>query len=98
MAYKTYNDVAVYPPHGQFLLHHAAYNEAMRVVAGEQGVDLVDNEALFAGRTEYFIDFVHYSEAGLLKLADDYAGLIAGKHLPLAANPATSQRPPPTVP
>ncbi len=82
MGYKPYNDVALYPPHGQHLDIHERYNEAIRDVAEERGVGLVDNARDFAGETRYFIDHVHNSDEGLLKLAELYARFIHLAYLP----------------
>jgi lysophospholipase L1-like esterase len=81
MASKPYNDIVVYPPHNEFLRHHAAYNRVLREVSEEMMVDLVDHEKIFGGNTAYFIDHVHYTELGLRKLADDYAAVIVDKYL-----------------
>lgn len=79
MRYKSYNDVAAYPLHAEFLLHHAAYNTTIKEVAEERNVYFLDNAALFTGRTELFSDFVHYTNAGIEELAQNYAQFI--KHL-----------------
>lgn len=73
MAYKPYNDIIVYPPHDEFVEHHAAFNNVLREVSMEEEVDLVDNERKFDGKTGYFSDFVHYSELGVRELANNYA-------------------------
>jgi GDSL-like Lipase/Acylhydrolase family len=84
MAHKPYNDVVVYPPHNEFLKHHAAYNRVLREVSKEMDVDLVDNERIFGGNPVYFKDFVHYTEMGLRKLSENYATAIVGKYLQVA--------------
>lgn len=90
MAHKPYNDVVVYPPHNEFLKHHAAYNRVLREVSEEMDVDLVDNETIFGGNVVYFTDFVHYTEMGLRKLADNYATVIVGKYLQVAEQDAAT--------
>ncbi len=95
MAYKSYNDVIVYPPHNEFLKHHAAYNQVIREVSLEMNIDLVDNERLFGGNAVYFTDFVHYTELGLRKLADNFATTITGKYLQVTEqDPATDMNSP----
>jgi len=84
IAYKPYNDIVLYPPHNQFLKHHADYNRIIREVAHEMKVDLVDNESIFGGNRIYFIDYVHYTKAGIQKLADNYTAAIIGKHITAA--------------
>lgn len=81
MRYKKYNDVAVYPLHEEFLLHHAMYNATIKEVANEKGVFFVDNAAVFAGEPSLFSDFVHYTRAGIETLAKNYTAFIARHNL-----------------
>lgn len=81
MRYKTYNAVAVYPLHEEFLLHHAAFNAIIKEAADETGAFFLDNAALFAGRQELFSDFVHYTRGGIEELAQNYAAFIQRHHL-----------------
>ena len=76
MAHKSYNDVVLYPHHNEFAQHHAAFNRVIREVATEMGTDVVDHDMIFGGQERYFIDFVHYTEEGIRKLAEHYAEVI----------------------
>ncbi len=86
MAYQLYNDIVIYPLHDEFVQHHAYYNSIIREVADKMGAGLVDNEHIFGGNREYFIDFVHYTEKGIRKLAVNYADAIIGKYLPITGS------------
>lgn len=81
MRYKKYNDIAIYPLHGEFILHHAVFNAIIKKVAAETGVALVDNDTVFGGDPSFFIDFVHYNNVGVHKIAEDYFTLIVNKNL-----------------
>ena len=81
MQYKDYNDVAVYPLQEEFVKHHQAFNESIRKVAEETGSDFVENDGALGGKEEYFIDLVHYTPAGVKKLAENYAEYIIGHSL-----------------
>jgi hypothetical protein len=84
MVEKTYHDTVVFPPHEEFVRHHDDYNQSIRNVSREANVGLVDNARVMSGRTEYFVDFVHYSEIGCRTLARSYADAIAETYLPTA--------------
>ncbi|MSR76135.1 MAG: hypothetical protein EXS68_00910 [Candidatus Ryanbacteria bacterium] len=81
MRYKTYNDIAIYPLHEEFLAHHHRFNDIIREVARVEGVPLADNDILFGGSQQYFTDLVHYTRAGIEKLADTYDALIGSQKL-----------------
>lgn len=70
---KPYNAVVTYPEHEEFVLHHQAFNQIIRDVAQSTGSTLVDNELIFGGNSILFSDFLHYSEAGVERLARNYA-------------------------
>ena len=40
------------------------------------GLDVVENDMRFGGQERYFIDFIHYTEEGIRKLAENYAEVI----------------------
>ncbi len=80
-AHKPYNDIVVYPLHAEFVAHHHFYNGIIRQVASERGAGLVDNAAVMNGRTEYFIDSVHYSKAGMKRLTQSFADTLIAKGL-----------------
>lgn len=90
MIHKPFNDVVVYPPHDDFLEHHAAYNRVLRQTSKKMGLVLVDNEKLFGGNEAYFIDFVHYTEMGLRELAGNYAAAIVGNYVQIAEQDAAT--------
>ena len=72
MAHKPYNAFVVYPRHDEFVKHHAAFNRVIREVGGEMGLDVVDNDTIFGGQERYFRDYVHHTEEGIRKLAENY--------------------------
>jgi hypothetical protein len=73
MEYKPYNSVIQYPLHEEFIEHHRAFNKAIQKVALENDALFIDNNAILAGKDEYFIDFVHYTPKGIERLAENYA-------------------------
>ena len=73
MGYKPYNDIVVYPEHPVLVLHHRAYNDAMRHLAGEVDAGFVDNAALMDDHDAWFTDHVHYTPEGIRVLAENYA-------------------------
>ncbi|MDQ5980320.1 MAG: hydrolase family protein, partial [Verrucomicrobiota bacterium] len=81
MAYKPYNNIVQYPMHEEFIKHHLAYNRTIEKVARETGVWFLDNNADFGGDRKYFIDMVHYSSAGIDRLAENYANCILGQKI-----------------
>ncbi len=79
--WKSYNDVVVYPEHSEYVAHHAAFNQLLRTVAEKKDVHLVDNATSFAGESKYFIDNVHYTEAGVAQLAENFTQYITSAGL-----------------
>jgi hypothetical protein len=75
-ANKPYNRVAVYPKHAELVRHHGAFNGIIAEVAAERGALLVDNHRDFAGDPALFSDFLHYTRAGVERLAGNYAEAI----------------------
>lgn len=78
---KSYNDLVWYPEHDLFLRHHQAFNEIIEQVASETGALFVDNHKILAGRSEFFEDFIHYSETGVARIAQNYADAMLGAGL-----------------
>ncbi len=76
MVHKEYNDRVAYPPQAEFVAHHRRYNDVLRKVAAETSAELVDNDRIFGGDPSLFRDFVHYSDAGLAKLVENYAAVV----------------------
>lgn len=87
---KPYNDLVVYPLHTEFVRHHHAYNRVIAEVAAANGVGFLDNDGRLGGDRRYFRDNVHYTPAGLQRLASGYADYILGQH----AGAAPAQPPP----
>jgi hypothetical protein len=79
--YNAYNSVIVYPLHAEFVEHHHAFNRSIQQVAQDTGVFFVDNDLVFDGRREYFIDFVHYTDDGVRLLAGNYTDFILKHHI-----------------
>ena len=85
MGAKPYNDRVVYPLQKEFVAHHQAYNRIMSQVAAKEGAVLVDNDKIFDGSRKYFVDLVHYTKAGVERLARDYYDcIVSGDMVPPA--------------
>lgn len=69
---KSYNDVVIWPSYETLITHHKRLNNIVRRTAVNNGVILVDNESSFNGEDKYFIDIVHMSKEGVIKLANNY--------------------------
>jgi hypothetical protein len=94
LANKPYNRELVYPTHAQFLRHHAGFNAIIAAVARRHGALFVDNARAFGDERALFSDFLHYSHAGVERLADNYArAILAGGLLEQAAPAALSSLP-----
>jgi hypothetical protein len=78
---RPYNKNIFLPLVEEEISHHASYNRAIEEVAKETGVWFVDSAQVMNGVEEYFIDSVHYKEAGLRKLAQNYSDFIIGSNL-----------------
>ena len=76
MRHKKYNDIVVYPLHDEFVIHHNTFNKIIQEVAKETNVFFIDNDNVLASNEELFIDFVHYTPAGVQVLAQNYADYI----------------------
>ena len=76
MRHKKYNDIVVYPLHDEFVIHHNTFNKIIQEVAKETNVLFIDNDNVLASNEELFIDFVHYTPAGVQVLAQNYADYI----------------------
>ncbi|OGZ47381.1 MAG: hypothetical protein A3J54_02235 [Candidatus Ryanbacteria bacterium RIFCSPHIGHO2_02_FULL_45_13b] len=69
---RSYTNVVVFPPFEEHRLHHHRFNEILKEVAAKEGAYILDNEAVFGGDPALFIDTVHYTKAGIEKLAEQY--------------------------
>jgi len=85
---KPYNDSVVYPLHSEFVQHHRAFNRIIAEVAAANGVGFLDNDRLLGADRRYFRDNVHYTPAGLQRLAANYADYILGQRAGAAPAPA----------
>ena len=81
MSFKPYNDVVVYPEHHEFVEQHRLFNQIILEVADEFGAWSIDNDKALAGDRSYFSDFVHYSDAGLERLAQSYVEFLMTNNL-----------------
>lgn len=97
MANKPYNRETIYPTHEEFLGHHRAFNAILERVAKATGSLFVDNDRAFAGDPALFSDFLHYTEAGVRRLAENYAAAILDADL-LPRSSQLSSREPTTSP
>jgi lysophospholipase L1-like esterase len=83
LKYKDSNAFMIEPDFEIFFKHHDFFNGLIRRVAHDTGVVFVDNQTELGGKPEYFADGVHYTLAGVERVAEDYmeaivaAGLIA---------------------
>ena len=57
------------------------YNKLIKEVADSTNSYFVDNDALFAEDSIYFIDAVHYTKLGVEKIAKNYTDYIISKHI-----------------
>jgi hypothetical protein len=78
---RSYLDVVQFPFQGEFIKHFDAYNDSIEKISVEQDVFFVDNDLIFGGEKEYFIDTVHYTSDGLNLLANSYADYICNNIL-----------------
>ena len=76
MRHKKYNDIVVYPLHDEFIIHHNTFNEIIKEIANETNVHFIDNDSVLANNEDLFIDFVHYTPAGVQVLAQNYVDYI----------------------
>lgn len=73
MGVKSHNDEVAYP---LFIRHHAHFNIIIKSTAARLDIGYVDNAEDFTGNPDYFLDFVHYSRAGVELLARNYENVI----------------------
>ena len=78
----SYKAAVRFPEHEEFVAHHAAYNRSLERLAAELGVLLVNSAAALDGREEYFADSVHYTRAGVERLAESYADALLAAEIP----------------
>jgi len=74
---KPYNNKVVYPLHEEFVQHHHAFNEVIKKVSLEAKTLFAENDLALGGKMEFFHDFVHYTVAGVKKLAQNYADVLS---------------------
>ena len=78
----NYKAAVRFPEHEEFVAHHAAYNRSLERLAEQLGAVFVDNDAALAGREEYFTDSVHYTRAGIERLAKSYTDALLAAGIP----------------
>ena len=81
MRHKKYNDIVEYPLHDEFIIHHNTFNKIIKEVAKETNVHFIDNDSVLANNEDLFIDFVHYTPAGVQVLAQNYADYILNHNI-----------------
>jgi len=79
MAGKPYNNIVVYPLHQEFIAHHRAYNTVIENVSKKTGTWFLNNNPIMDDRDELFIDYLHYSVAGVQTLAENYSDFLTEK-------------------
>lgn len=72
MKNKSYNSTITYPLHSEFINHHKLFNSILINTAIKNEVMYIDNDSIFKNNKKYFIDFVHYTPAGVQKIANNY--------------------------
>ena len=77
--HKPFNNVVVYPLHQEFVAHHKAFNAVIESVSNESNIWFLDNSPNMDDRDELFIDFVHFTLAGVQTLAVSYADFLVDK-------------------
>lgn len=76
---KSYNDDMHYPLHDEFVSHHRRFNEIIETTAERLDIGYVDNDEIFGGNPDYFLDLVHYTKAGVERLAQNYEDVILSR-------------------
>jgi len=77
-AYKpaSYKHAIVFPLHEELLAQHQSFNRSLEKVAGETDAWFLDNAQRVGEDEVYFADMVHYTKAGLMRLAQSYADFL----------------------
>ena len=78
----SYKAAVRFPEHEELVAHHAAYNRSLERLADELVAVFIDNDAALGGREEYFTDSVHYTRAGIERLAENYADALLAAGIP----------------
>ena len=78
----SYKDAVRFPEHEELVAHHAAYNRSLERLADELDAVFIDNDAALGGREEYVTDSVHYTRAGIERLAENYADALLAAGIP----------------
>ena len=76
---KSYNGEVLYPLHEEFVSHHRRFNQIIKATAERLGTGYAGNAEDFAGERAYFLDMVHYSKAGVERLARNYEEVIISR-------------------
>lgn len=78
---KPYNKSVVRPLPDEEAVFHAYYNKVIRRVAADTGAWFLDNAQLMPNQDEYFSDSVHYTIAGVERLAGNYADFLVATRI-----------------
>ena len=80
--FRTENNKTVrLPLNSERKEHHEVYNEIIKEVAKSTNSYFLDNDSSFGGDPQYFIDEVHYTKAGIEKLARNYCNYIISQNI-----------------
>jgi len=69
------------PSFEQRRFHHKFFNIIIKEVALNTNSYFLDNDSLMNGEAKYFIDVIHYTQAGITKLANNYSDYILSKNI-----------------
>lgn len=67
--------------HEEKAKHHRYFNTIIKEVALNTHSYFLNNDSIFAGNSKYFIDAVHYTKPGIIKLAENYHNYIISNKL-----------------
>lgn len=82
-------DPGYFPSYDRFMADFDAYNEGIKTIGRATGVPVIDMHASMTGHdAEYFVDIVHYSDAG----SSEFARALAAHLLPLLPGRDTAAR------
>ena len=79
---KPYNDLILWPPHQEFVNHHRIFNKLIVSTAEQTKVLVFDADQALGGKREYFFDVVHYTPAGVKRLAQALSDFIIANTSP----------------
>ena len=71
----------VWPPHEEYLSHHNLYNNLLLNLSVSNKTYFLDCDAMFNSEPELFIDALHYSNKGVIKLSQIISDYIVENNL-----------------